>query len=228
MSFWVLAPLLAVAGLCTLLLALGRYNETLVMRDWVLILNPKASRLFTDTRADFKANVDLAGFALTKARKRAEAGFEDEAKRLLDLAYRVFASLAPTLLHLIGGMALFSRMVAAMAPTPPLRPRDFRLRGLASLAYLNAALHRFLVSTRERFRLRLYCLRHGIGFVLRYLRRSTATADWKTVTLAQQDFETLTDETLESFRAVLIGAAAEPRWARPEPIASLRRPRGET
>ena len=66
-------------------------------------------------------------------------------------------------------MANFSRMVSAMAPVTPLRPRDFRLSQIASLAYLNGVLHQFLVSTSERFRLKVYILGQSFDLGTRFL-----------------------------------------------------------
>ena len=77
------------------------------------------------------------------------------------------------MLRLLSAMATFSRMVSAMAPVSPLRPQGFRLAQLASLAYLNQFLHQFLVSTGERFRLRVYVLGRGFGLATRFLMQST-------------------------------------------------------
>ena len=69
-------------------------------------------------------------------------------------------------------MATFSRMVSAIAPVRPLRPRNFRLVQVASLAYLNGMLHQFLVSASERYRLKVYILGRSFGLVTRFLLRS--------------------------------------------------------
>jgi hypothetical protein len=117
-------------------------------------------------------------------------------------------------------MAAFSRMVSAMAPVQPLRPRDFRLVQLASLAQLNRVLHQFLVSTAERFRLRIYILGRGFGMATRFLLRATerivrrdreTDREWHQVEAIRADFQTLTRESLESLRALLTALGAEQR-----------------
>jgi hypothetical protein len=64
-------------------------------------------------------------------------------------------------------------MVSAMTPLRPLSPQKFRLAQLVSLAYLHQVVHQFLVSTSERFRLRLYVLGRGFGLATRFLLAST-------------------------------------------------------
>jgi hypothetical protein len=124
------------------------------------------------------------------------------------------------MLRLLAAMAAFSRMVAAMAPVPPLRPRDFRLAQLVSLAYLNRLLHQFLVSTGERFRLRLYILGRSFGLATRFLLESTrrilrregeAEREWAQIEAIRDDLETLTDESLASLKVLLASLGAERR-----------------
>jgi hypothetical protein len=100
----------------------------------------------------------------------------------------------------------------------PLRPRDFKVTQVASLAAHNQMLHRVLVSTAERFRLRLYIIGQGVGMILRFLAgstrriretRSTQDRDWNDVAALRTDFRTLTDESFESFRACLASLAAQ-------------------
>jgi hypothetical protein len=111
-------------------------------------------------------------------------------------------------------------MVSAMAPVTPLRPRDFRLTEIASLAYLNGIIHQFLVSTSERFRLRLYVLGQSFGLATRALLRSTrriardepqAEQEWEQVDAVRQDYETLTHDSLETLRVLMTSLAAEKR-----------------
>jgi len=111
-------------------------------------------------------------------------------------------------------------MVSAMAPVTPLRPGDFRLTEIASLAYLNGLVHQFLVSTAERFRLRLYILGQSFGLATRSLLRSTkrivedepeADREWEQVDAVRQDYDTLTHDSLETLRVLLTSLAAERR-----------------
>ena len=102
----------------------------------------------------------------------------------------------------------------------PLRPKDFRLTELASLAYLNGLIHQFLVSTSERFRLRIYILGQSFGLATRSLLRSTeriaaddpeAAKEWEQVDAIRQDFDTLTRDSLDTLRVLLTSLAAEKR-----------------
>jgi hypothetical protein len=114
-------------------------------------------------------------------------------------------------------------MVSAMAPVQPLRPPDFKLPQLASLAYLHRFLHHFLVSTAERFRLRVYVLGRSFGLATRYLLATThrilgagdqpesVSREWEQVRAIRQDFQTLTQESLSSLRILLTSLGAERR-----------------
>jgi hypothetical protein len=111
-------------------------------------------------------------------------------------------------------------MVSAMAPVAPLRPKDFKLAQLVSLAYLNSVLHQFLVSTSERYRLRVYILGRSFALGTRFLLESTqriannepeSEREWDQVQAIRHDFQTLTDESLESLKVLLTSLAAERR-----------------
>jgi hypothetical protein len=128
----------------------------------------------------------------------------------------VIEKFSPNMLRLLATMATFSRMVSAMAPVRPLAPRSFRLAQIASLAYLNQFLHRFLVTTAERFRLKTYILGRSFGLASRYLLHSTqqivsgspqAEQEWDQIQAIREDFQTLTDESLDSLRLLLTSLA---------------------
>jgi hypothetical protein len=149
-----------------------------------------------------------------------ELGSVEEAKHLLDVGYKVIEKFSPNMLKLLAAMATFSRMVSAMAPVAPLRPQAFRITQIASLAYLNQLVHRFLVTTTERYRLRVYILGRSFGLATRFLLDSTrriasgepdAEREWDQIQAVRQDFQTLTDESLESLRVLLTSLAAEKR-----------------
>ena len=101
-----------------------------------------------------------------------------------------------------------------------MKPQGFRLAQLASLAYLNQILHRFLVSTAERYRLRVYILGRCFGLATRYLLHSTkriatqepeSEREWEQIQAIRQDFQTLTDESLLSLKVLLTSLAGERR-----------------
>jgi len=211
--------LIAVAtGGGVLFLALsGRINERR-WRDWETLLNANDQALCARMRNQLDGSLAIADYVYERAEEQRAVGSADEAIRLLDLGYVMIERAAPDLRRLLAGMAVYSRMVSAMVPMPPLRPRDFKVTQVASLAALNQMLHRVLVSTAERFRLRLYIIGQGVGVILRFLAgstrriretRSTEDRDWNDVAALRSDFRTLTDASFESFRACLASLAAQ-------------------
>lgn len=210
----------SVVGCFVVLFVFGRRNEQAVRRDWELLLTPKGEKVYRTVEGRVQSELALADLTYDEAFGFRELGSVDEAVRLLDVGYRVIENFAPNMLRLLAAMATFSRMVSAMAPISPLRPRDFRLAQLASLAYLNRLLHQFLVSTAERYRLRVYILGRSFGLATRFLMKSTqrivrrepeAEREWEQIQAIRDDFETLTKESLASLHVLLTSLAAERR-----------------
>jgi hypothetical protein len=198
----------------------GRRNERAVRRDWQLLLTPKGENVYRTIEGRVQGEMALANMTYEEAFSFRELGSVEEAKHLLDVGYRVIERFSPNMLQLLSTMARFSRMVSAMAPVTPLRPRDFRLTEIASLAYLNGLVHQFLVSTAERFRLRVYILGQSFGLATRALLRSTqriaggepeAEREWDQVDAVRQDFDTLTRDSLDTLHVLLTSLGEEQR-----------------
>jgi hypothetical protein len=211
---------LSLVSCFVVLFLFGRRNERAIRRDWELLLTPKGESLYRNIEGRVQNELALADLTYDEAFSVHELGSVDEAKRLLDVGYKVIEKFSPNMLNLLSTMTNFSRMVSAMAPVTPLRPKDFKLTQIVSLAYLNGLLHQFLVSTAERYRLRLYILGQSFGLATRFLLDSTekiargapeADREWEQIQAIRQDFQTLTDESMESLRILLTSLAAERR-----------------
>ena len=213
---WYAAALFA----CLLLVLVldGRRREAQVLRDWDLVLTPKARVELERARNRVGAQLDLVDLTYSQARAARDLGSHEEALRLLDVGCDLIEGYCPTMLRAIAAMSVLSRMVAAMAPPRPLRPAAFQLRELAQLARLNAFLHHFLVTSIERFRLRLTILSRGFSTLVRIVLRSTRRAhdgaealhaELPRLEAARADVRTLSDESLDALRMLLEGLAAE-------------------
>ena len=216
---WWMIGISAVSGLVVLFI-FGRRNERAVRRDWELLLTPKGEGLYRTIEGRVQTEMSLADTTYDEAFTIRALGSVEDAKELLDAGYRVIEQFAPNMLRLLSTMATFSRMVSAMAPVKPLRPQAFRLGSIANLAYLNQVLHQFLVTTAERYRLRVYILGRSFGMATRFLLGSTrrilrnepdAEREWDQIQAIRADFQTLTDESLQSLRTLLTSLAAERR-----------------
>lgn len=227
---WMLAA--SAVGTLVVLLLLARRDERAVARDWDLLLTPRGHETLRRVERKVSTELGLADLSYDEAVALRELGSLEDARRLLDAGYKVIERFAPDMLRLLAAMATFSRMVSALAPVRPLRPRDFRLAQLASLAALGRLLHGFLVSSGERFRLRLYILGQSFGLATRYLLDSTrrlvagapgdAERDWQQIEAVRADLRVLADESLESLRVLLVSLGAE---RRDEVVARLLPPR---
>lgn len=208
----------AVVGGLVLIVLLGRRDERRVRKDWELVLTPKGQRIYASMDAQFQSDLELMNATYDQAVSFRELGSMEDAKDLLDAGFRIIEHFAPNLLKLLAAMATFSRMVSAMAPVAPLRPQKFQVAGLRGLAYLNQVLHHFLVTTSERFRLRLYILGRCVGLAVRYMVRSTGKIasgardvdrEWDQIDAIRGDLGTLTAESLDSLKALLVSMATE-------------------
>jgi hypothetical protein len=216
---WWLITFSSLGGLVVLFL-LGRRNEKAVRRDWELLLTPRGEKLYKSISGRVQTQLELADMTYDEAFSVHQLGSVEEAKHLLDVGFRVIEKFAPSMLQLLAAMATFSRMVSAMTPVRPLRPQSFRLPQIVSLAYLNQVVHQFLVSTSERFRLRLYVLGRGFGLATRFLLASTRKIssdapdqdrEWDQIQAIRDDFQTLTSESMESLRVLLTSLATQDR-----------------
>jgi len=223
--WWIVA--LSVLG-CLLVLYLdGRRNEVAVWRDWELLLTPKGERAYEELAERVQDELAVADLTLEHACQARQLGSTREALELLDAGYGMIAGFAPDMRTLLANLAAFSRMVSAMAPLPPLQPKDYRVAGVWRWAQLDRALHHFLVSTAERFRLRVYVLGRAFQTALQFMVRSreraglpaSGDAAWSGFKDAQSDFRALSLASLQSFRALLtsVGAAPRERVAYPVP-----------
>jgi hypothetical protein len=219
MAMWWLITFSSLGGLAVLFL-LGRRNEKAVRRDWELLLTPRGEKLYKSISGRVQTQLELADMTYDEAFSVHQLGSVEEAKHLLDVGFRVIEKFAPSMLQLLAAMATFSRMVSAMTPVRPLRPQSFRLPQIVSLAYLNQVVHQFLVSTSERFRLRLYVLGRGFGLATRFLLASTRKIgsdapdqdrEWDQIQAIRDDFQTLTSESMESLRVLLTSLATQDR-----------------
>lgn len=202
--------LLVLGWICLLILA--RRNERKVRSDWQRLLSPESEQVLTTAQGSIESSTSLIDVALGEAKKIKQLGDLDEALRFLSIGSKVIEEFTPNLLSLLGVMTRFSRMVSAMAPVDPLLPADFHLAELTNLAHLHKLLHQMIVSTRQRFRLRLFIIAKGVSVTSHYLlvrirniitRKSPAEQEWEQMERIGQDFNRLAEESVRSFRALL-------------------------
>ena len=207
----------ATGAVVLLLVLLASYDEASISQDWDAILTPAGRRAFEELRERFDREKAAIEFSSLKAETANDEGDAEEAGRLLAVGYDYLAVVAPDRERLLDGLKLYSRMCAAIVPLPPLRPMAFRLPQLATLAGLGLIAHHLLVTVPDRFRLRLELLRRGLGLALRALlqggrreRQGRLDPDWAKVLAARTDFHTISEETLESFAAMVTAIAHQP------------------
>ncbi len=216
MWFWLVAAIAVVVGIVLVYLD-GRRRERAVAHDWELALTPRGERAFQKMEKRVKADVNLVDIAYQKAFEARDVGEWDEALRMVDVGCDLIEQMAPTMIRALAAMAVLSRMAAAIAPVRPLRPKDFRVGQLVQLARLNRFVHHLLVTTGERFRFRVFVLQRGFktiaALVFRWTHRAGPAAgpQWAHLAAAHQDVGTLSDESLEMFRTLLVSLAAERR-----------------
>jgi len=206
-------------GLLAVCLAMSRYVHSARVRDWRWILTPPAEDAINAVAFEAEADATLASDAYGSAKRARNRGDGQEAARFLRLAFSVIEGSTPNKLSRLKHMAKCTKMALAILPLPAIQPRAFRLGRVSGVAGLAKLAHYILVSSAERFTLRLQVLMVGFRLVSRALRSSTETAcgnptatqAWKAFESGLSDWTTLDREHVEAFRALMMSLAAESR-----------------
>ena len=215
---WVVAA--GIFGGLLVLLLRGLQCQRDTLQDWDVFLSSWERETCDELGKRVDAQARMAAFALDRAMASRAAGLDAEAMRYLEVGGRVLERTSPDIITLLRSMSVVSRMAAAIAPVEPLGSGEFRLARLSGLVGVARVAHHFLVSTAERFRLRTYVLRRGFGIVTRFLVRTasrirvrglSADPHWDRVASARADLRTLSNESLRTFRALVVSLAAEQR-----------------
>jgi hypothetical protein len=219
---WAILLFGAVLGALAVLFLQGRRNERAATREWVPLLTPRREAVVKREEGRLHDGLTLADVAYDRASSLRELGSVDEARQLLKVGYGLIDRFAPDLFRLLAMMAVYSRMVSAVAPVHPIRPDRFRTTGVSVLARFAAFAHHLLVDSAERFRFRVYVIGQSTRLLLRGLGRATARllghpeptqdeVDWEQIAAIRSDFHTLADESLESLRVLLSSLDARHR-----------------
>jgi hypothetical protein len=211
---WFFVPLAATLLLLVVLLVVdGRRRERAVEREWELVLTPRGQRRLQRFASGIQDDLALAEMTYERAAEARDQGDHFAAYRLVDSGCDLIAAFAPKMVHALAAWMVLSRMAAAVAPVRPLRPRDFRLAQLVQLAYLSRFLHHLVVSTAERFRLRVYLLQRGFRTVgaLAVRSRGAPVTPWEDLAAVHHDVNALSEESLETLRVLLMSLDAEKR-----------------
>jgi len=196
-------------------LGLVRYNLRGVQAAWDDLIHRVLRRQVGDLEAQVSLTALMADDTLIAAEKARDKVDIAEARRLLDLAYGVITTALPDRMARIEAMSKICRMLAAVAPLPPLLPRDFRLRELVALGTAAAIVHQLLAGMQERFQWACMVLGWGYRLVLRgatqandvLQRDANAAAQWARFTASVHDFKTLDAHHVRAFAALLASLA---------------------
>ena len=208
--FW-MVPFAALA----LHLGLVRYNLRGVQSAWDDLMHRVLRRQVGDLEAQVALTALMADDTLVAAEKARDKVDIAEARRLLDLAYGVITTALPDSMARIEAMSKCCRMLAAIAPLPPLLPRDFRMREMVALGTVAAVIHQLLAGMQERFQWGCMVLGWGYRLVLRgatqandaLQRDANAATQWARFTASVNDFKTLDAHHVRAFAALLASLA---------------------
>lgn len=186
------------------------------LRVWDDLLGPAAHHeLNAETRAT-RRQLDTIDDTYRLAHHRRRTGQSGEAQRLLEVAYRTVQAFVPGRIERLHTMIRMSRAVSAMLPVR--QPwRSLRTARLALLATVHRTLRVFLVTTGERFRLRVRLLVRAFTILVsrlgRYTDRAprTPTSSWVEIDDLRADLESLNNETLACYQVVLASLEREHR-----------------
>ncbi len=196
-------------------LGLVRYNLRGVQDAWDDLMNRVLRRQVGDLEAQVALTALMADDTLIAAEKARDKVDIAEARRLLDLAHGVITTALPDRMARIEAMSKCCRMLAAVAPLPPLLPREFRMREMIALGTAATVVHQLLAGMQERFQWACMVLGWGYRLVLRgatqandaLQRDANAPVEWARFTASVNDFKTLDSHHVRAFAALLASLA---------------------
>jgi len=193
------------------LFLLGKRNEHRVHKDWKTIEGLSESTSLKSMKSLVDSNVEAIDFTYGEAIQMKQLGSIDEAMKFLDAGCKIITSFTPDLLKLISMMMRFSRMLVAITPFKPLSPGNFKITQLTSLAILNVLINQFVVSMKDRLRLKIYIIGKGVYMAGSHLIRSTKNIlmareeeekNWERIDDLLGDYKELSRETLDCLKVI--------------------------
>jgi hypothetical protein len=208
--FW-MVPFAALA----LHLGLVRYNLRGVQEAWDDLMHRVLRRQVGDLEAQVSLTALMADDTLAAAQEARGRIEMAEARRLLDLACGVITTAMPDRMARLEAMSKCCRMLAAVAPLPPVLPREFRMREMVGLGALGTVVHHLLAGMKERFQWAVLLLGWGYRVVLRgavrandaVQRDADLAAQWARFGEAVDDFKTLDQQHVRAFSVLLASLA---------------------
>jgi len=206
---WVAAVVVSTAALC---IALGRYNRSVVAREWDMMLGPRHEKQAQALEA--RCNLDhlMADDSWKGAWEAFLADDRPEVLRLLELSYDVLEAATLDRRTRLRAIRVCSHMAAAIAPAPSLLPKYFERSQMQTLAGIAQVLQWILVSAHERFVVQARIVALGFILSLRAMRRERRHRDLVRAMLmfdmAKEDWKTLDEVHVEMVRILLVSVAA--------------------
>jgi hypothetical protein len=206
-----LVPLIILSISLLILFLLAKRSEPKVRKDWNALHDLSKSDSYKILEFLIGTNVEAISKTYEDANERKQLGSIEEAKKLLDAGCTIISRFTPNILSLISIMMKFSRMLVAITPFKPLKPGNFKITQLASLAVLNVLVSQFLVSVKDRFRLKMYIIGKGITMAGSYLIKTTKNIitsreeeekDWEKIEDLLNDYKELSQETLDCLKVI--------------------------
>ncbi len=210
-----LAWFAALTATSAVLVLLGRHNRARIVREWDMSLGRRQLEDVEALERRCKLDRMMADDSWEMAWQAMDREQNPEVLRLLDLASQVLESASADRLVRLRGARICARMAAALAPAPPLVPRDFRLTEIRTVAGVSRLVHSMVVSGLARFVLKARVIAFGFGLSLRAMRRARRQESVVDVLVrfdaAKADWKTLDAEHVEMIRVLIVSLAATER-----------------
>lgn len=194
------------------ILAWVRWLDRRSWPAWSTALDSDAREHYAYMVQHIESALNTVAATVQLADTRRSEGKAAEGARVLQVALRTIEAFVPTLVGRIEHWRTVSRAVIALQPIPPLRVRGFHLWQLSGLAAFHRAMDLALVTSVERFALRLRVLLGGFKIIMlacrdvgRRLRASEQQPmPFRQVRDLAADFGTLGHESLTTLHALLV------------------------
>lgn len=214
--------------LATLGLGLALYAQRdLDRRGWPAWLGLDELNLdgVATMRASLRQRANLVTVALQGVEQERRAGDHEEAVALHDLSTTILQTFVQDVSGRLQQWADSARALSALYPLAPLSVLRARLARLRLLAAAWHVLHWILVSSGERFRLRVAMLTRSLRTLARYWRSARpprrASGEWRAPSIVAHDTQILAEAAADTYDALARSrlshrAQAREQWVAPE------------
>lgn len=216
LSFWLTLALVWVVFLVPVL-RLRRRVDRHAWPAWTATLHGELAAHYAYLAEVLEGNAELVRSSAALAGTHAQRGAHAVARQRLGILFGLVESCTAAMIERLDEWLVVCRAAVTLYPVEPLPLKSLKLPALRGISVVHRAAHAVVVTSGERFRLRLRVLdwalhrlrgiaRRARGRLMTRVADDLRPSDWRTAQAVTHDFAALSDEALVSAHGLLQAA----------------------